>query len=303
METMFEQVRSNKRKSYLLMAFFILVIGLMGAVFGLLWENIYAGLILSMLISIPYAAFSYYTGDWMILAMTGSRAVTKREYPYLYHTIEGLAIAAGVPAPKAYVIDDSALNAFATGRDPEHASITVTTGLLKAMNRQELEGVIAHEMSHVRNYDIRFMMLTTVMVGLVTLLSDFILRGVWYGGRGRRSEGGRGSGGQLQIILLVFGIFFALIAPIIGQLIRLAISRQREYLADANAAVLTRYPPGLASALKKIAKDPDPLVDNANKATAHLFISTPFREYRGFVESFFSTHPPVEDRIKRLEEM
>jgi heat shock protein HtpX len=234
--------------------------------------------------------------------MTGARPVTKGEYPYLYNTIEGLALSAGVPTPKAYVIDDSALNAFATGRDPKHASITVTTGLLKVMNRQELEGVIAHEMSHVKNYDIRFMMLTTVLVGLVTLLSDFILRSMWYGrGGGRRDEGGRG--GQAQILLLLVGFLFALLAPFIGQLIRLAISRQREYLADANAAVLTRYPPGLASALEKIRKDPDPLVDNANKATAHLFISTPFRDETGFVVNLFSTHPPIAERIKRLREM
>jgi heat shock protein HtpX len=170
------------------------------------------------------------------------------------------------------------------------------------MNRQELEGVIAHEMSHVKNYDIRFMMLTTVLVGLVTLLSDFILRSMWYGrGGGRRDEGGRG--GQAQILLLLVGFLFALLAPFIGQLIRLAISRQREYLADANAAVLTRYPPGLASALEKIRKDPDPLVDNANKATAHLFISTPFRDETGFVVNLFSTHPPIAERIKRLREM
>jgi heat shock protein HtpX len=303
METMFEQVRSNKRKSYLMMAFFIVVIGVLGAVFGIVWGHVYIGMIFSMLISIPYAAFSYYSGDWMILAMTGSKPVTKKENPYLVNTLEGLAIAAGVPTPAAYIIDDSALNAFATGRDPQHASITVTSGLLKVMNRQELEGVIAHEMSHVRNYDIRFMMLTTVMVGLVTLLSDFIFRSVWYGGRGQRGDGGRGGGGQLQAILLVLGLFFAIIAPIVGQLMKLAISRQREYLADANAAVLTRYPPGLISALEKIAKDPDPLVDNANKATAHLFISTPFREHMGFIESFFSTHPPIEDRIKRLKQM
>jgi heat shock protein HtpX len=302
MQTMFEQVRGNKNRSILLMFFFIVVVGLLGAFVGIIWGNTYIGLSFSVIISIIYSVLSYYSGDQLILKMTGARPVTKGEYPYLYNTIEGLALSAGVPTPKAYVIDDSALNAFATGRDPKHASITVTTGLLKVMNRQELEGVIAHEMSHVKNYDIRFMMLTTVLVGLVTLLSDFILRSMWYGrGGGRRDEGGRG--GQAQILLLLVGFLFALLAPFIGQLIRLAISRQREYLADANAAVLTRYPPGLASALEKIRKDPDPLVDNANKATAHLFISTPFRDETGFVVNLFSTHPPIAERIKRLREM
>lgn len=301
METMFEQVRANKNKSYLLVVFFILVVGVLGAVLGLVWGNTYFGLIVAMLISFFYTLFSYYNGDQLILTMTGARPVTKQEFPYLYNTLEGLAIAAGVPTPKAYVIEDSALNAFATGRDPQHASVTVTTGLLKVMNRQELEGVIAHEMSHVKNYDIRFMMLTTVLVGLVTLLSDFIFRSVWYGRRGGGSR--ERGGGQLQIILFFIAIIFAIIAPFIGQLIKLAISRQREYLADANAVVLTRYPPGLVGALEKIRKDPDPLVDRANKATAHLFISTPFREDKGIIVGFFSTHPPIEERIKRLKEM
>jgi len=300
METMFEQVRSNKNRSYLLISFFIVVIGILGAVIGLVWDNVYIGLFAATGFSVVYSIFCYYSGDSMILMMTGARPVTKKEFPYLYNTLEGLAIAAGTKVPKAYVIDDSALNAFATGRDPEHASITVTTGLLKVMNRQELEGVVAHEMSHIKNFDIRFMMLTTVLVGLVTLLSDFILRSMWYG-RGNRDRD-RG-GGQLQLILLVIGLLFAILAPLVGQLIKLAISRQREYLADANGVVLTRYPPGLADALEKIRKDPDPLVDNANKATAHLFISTPFREDKSFITGLFSTHPPLEDRIKRLRVM
>ncbi len=300
METMFEQVRANKINSYLLAGFFIVIIGVLGAVIGLIWGDPSIGLLFSLVFSLLYSIVSYYTGDQLILRMSGARPVTKQEFPYLYNTIEGLAIAAGVPTPQAYVIDDSALNAFATGRNPEHASITVTTGLLKVMDRQELEGVIAHEMSHVRNYDIRFMMLTTVLVGLVTLLSDFIFRSMWHSRGGRRSEG---RGGSAYLLILLVGLLFAILAPLIGQLIRLAISRQREYLADANAAILTRYPPGLASALDKIKKDPDPLVDMANKATAHLFISTPFREKKDFVTNLFSTHPPIDERIKRLREM
>lgn len=298
--TLFEQVRDNKHKSYLLMGFFIIVLGVLGALIGLLWGNTYVGVGFAVVISLLYALFSYYGGDQLILTMTGARPATKQEFPYLVNTVEGLAIAAGVPAPKPYVIDDSALNAFSTGRDPKHASITVTTGLLKTMDRQELEGVVAHEMSHIQNYDIRMMMLAAVLVGLVTLLSDFIFRSVWYGNRGR--DRGRG-GGQLQIILFFLALVFAFVAPFVGQLIRLAVSRQREYLADASAVVLTRYPQGLIGALEKIRKDPDPLVDNANKATAHLFISTPFRDDTGIIARFFSTHPPIGDRIKRLREM
>jgi len=300
MRTMFEQARANKTRSYLLIGFFIVVLGLLGAVLGLVWGNTYVGLSIAVVISLVYSIFSYYTGDSLILTMTGARPVTKKEFPYLYHTLEGLSLAAGIPTPKAYVIDDSALNAFATGRDPQHASVTVTTGLLNKMDRQELEGVIAHEMSHIQNYDIRFMMLTAVLVGLVTLLSDFIMRSMWYSRGSRRESRG---GGQLQIILLVVGVLFAILAPLIGQLIKLALSRQREYLADTSAVILTRYPPGLIGALEKIKKDPDPLVDNANHATAHLFISTPFREDKSFITSFFSTHPPIDDRIKRLREI
>lgn len=275
------------------------MLALLGTVLGLIWNNIYLGLVVALIISIFYLVFAYYSGGDMILKMSGARSVTKKEQPHLYHTLEGLAIAAGIPVPKAYVIEDSALNAFATGRDPDHASVTVTTGLLKVMNRQELEGVIAHELSHIKNYDIRFMMLATVLVGLTTLLSDFILRSMWYGGGRRRSE----KGGGAQLAIIVIGLLFAILAPLVGQLIKLAISRQREFLADANAAVLTRYPPALASALEKIKKDPDPLVDKANKATAHLFISTPFRNSKGFVTNLFSTHPPIDERVERLRAM
>ena len=300
MRIMFDEVRSNKIRSVILISFFIIIIGFLGAVFGLYVGNLTFGVFIAVSISIFYSLIGFFSGDRMILGMSGAREVTKKEYPYLFHTIEGLSIAAGIPKPKAYVIEDSAINAFATGRDPKHASITVTTGLLKVMNRQELEGVVAHEMSHIKNYDIRFMMLTAVLVGIVTLLSDFLLRMFLWGGKG----GKKGSkGGNVTIFLIALGLLLAILSPIIGELIKLAISRKREFLADANGAVFTRYPPGLASALKKIAKDPDPLVDQANKATAHLFISTPFRKRTSVVAHLFSTHPPIEERIKRLESM
>ncbi len=299
MRIAFDEIRANKLKSWLLVVFFAVIIGGLGAAFGLFYGSMYLGLSVALIVAVVYSLIVYKSGDSMILGMSGAMPVTKKELPYLYHTIEGLAIAAGIPTPKAYVIEDSALNAFATGRDPKHASITVTSGLLKAMNRQELEGVIAHEMSHIRNFDIRFMMLTVVLVGVVTLLSQFLLRSFLWGGHGR----GRKSGGQLTAIFIIAGLVLAILAPIIGELIKLSVSRKREFMADASGSVLTRYPPGLAGALKKIAKDPDPLVDKANQATAHLFISTPFRKSKGFLTGLFMTHPPIEERIKRLEEM
>lgn len=295
----YDQVRSNKRKSWLLFFFFIILISALGVAFGYYLGSPIFGTGIAMTIAIVYGLIAYYSGDKMILKMSGARPVTKKEFPYLYHTVEGLALAAGTPTPQCYVIDDTALNAFATGRDPKHASITVTTGLLKAMNRQELEGVIAHEMSHIKNFDIRMMMLAAVMVGVVTLISDFMFRSFLWGGHGKRDR----DHGQIGIILIVVAVILAILAPIVAQLIKLAISRKREFLADANGAMLTRYPPGLASALEKIKKDPDPLVDKANKATAHLFISTPFRKAKGGIARAFSTHPDIDKRIKRLKAM
>jgi heat shock protein HtpX len=299
MRIAFNEVSNNKLKSYFLIIFFIIIIGLIGATIGIIYNNTYFGLIIALLFSIVYSIICYYSGDSMILSMSGATEATKKDYPLLINTIEGLVISGGLKStPKAYIINDSALNAFATGRDPEHASITVTTGLLNTMNRQELEGVIAHEMSHIKNYDIRFMMLTAILVGIVTLMSDFLLRSFLWGGKNKETKGGR-----LGLIMILVGLAFAILAPIFSEMIKLAISRKREYMADAEAVVLTRYPQGLANALKKIQKDPDPLVDTANKATAHLFISKPFRNEGSFLANLFSTHPPIEERIKRLEQM
>ena len=212
MRITFNEVRNNKIKSWILVFFFIILIGLLGAAFGLYIGSVYFGIVMAVIIGIIYSLIGVFSGDSMILSMSGARQVTKQEYPYLWHTLEGLAISAGIPTPKAYVIDDSALNAFATGRDPQHASITVTTGLLKVMNRQELEGVIGHEMSHIKNYDIRFMMLTAVLVGIVTLLSDFMLRSFLWGGKSRDRD--RGNAGAILILL---GLVLAVLAPIIGR--------------------------------------------------------------------------------------
>ena len=298
--TIYQEISGNQRKSILLISCFFALALFLGYLIGFRYGNQYFGLILALVFGTLYFLISYYGGASAILTMTRAKEATKPQYTHLINTVEGLAIAAGLPPPKVYIIDDSALNAFATGRDPQHASITVTTGLLQKMNKLELEGVLAHEMSHIKNYDIRVMMLTAVMVGLTVLLSDFLLRSFLWGGKGERREHN-----QLSVILIIVGIALAVLSPIIGEMIKLAISRKREFLADASGALLTRYPKGLADALRKIKGDPDPLVDTANKATAHLFISRPFRPERknNVMQNLFSTHPPLEERITILEGM
>jgi heat shock protein HtpX len=260
-----------------------------------------AGLAFAVIIAVVLTIGSYYSSDKIVLAMSRARPVEKAEFPYLYNVVEGLAIAAGVPAPKCYVIDDTAPNAFATGRNPQNSVIVVTTGLLEKMNRVELEGVIAHEMSHIKNYDTLLQTLTVVMVGVVALLSDWMRRSFWWGG-GRRRGSDRGRGGGAAGLVVILGLILAMLSPLIAQLIRFAISRRREFLADASGAMLTRYPAGLASALKKIAEDKEPL-EAANKATAHLYIVNPLKDIGGAVNRLFSTHPPVEERIAALEKM
>jgi heat shock protein HtpX len=291
----FDEVRRNKFRSYLLIFFFIILIATLGTIIGYFYGNLYFGLGLAILFAIIYTIIVFFSGDKMILGLSSAKPVTKKEYPHLYHTVEGLALAANIPTPKSYVIEDKAMNAFATGRDPKNSAIVVTTGLLENMNRQELEGVIAHEMSHIKNYDIRTMMLAVVLVGIIALLSHFLLRSFLWGG-GNRSR----DRGQLQIILVVVGLVLAILTPLIAQLVKLAISRRREYMADASGAILTRYPPGLASALKKIENDSHQL-KSASGATAHLYISNPIK--KSSFSSLFSTHPPINERIKRLESM
>jgi len=216
----------------------------------------------------------------------------KEPFLQLHRLVENLSITAGIPKPKIFLIDDSAPNAFATGRDPKHAAIAVTSGLLEKLNKNELEGVLAHELSHIGNYDIRLMTIVVVLYGIIALVSDFFLRSLWFRGRDRDSQG--------QAIFMLIGIVLAILAPIAALLIQLAISRKREYLADASGALLTRYPEGLASALEKISRDHEPL-EVANRATAHLYITNPFKGQS--ITTLFSTHPPAEDRIKKLEEM
>ncbi len=243
---------------------------------------------------------SYYWGDQMVLAMSGARPADRRTDFDFFTVAENLAIAAGIPKPKLYVIDDTAMNAFATGRDPEHAVVCATSGILARLDRRELEGVIAHEMSHIKNFDIRLMAVVAVLVGTIVFLADFFMRTLWWGG-GRRRDDRDGNLGQ---IMMLVGIILAILSPIFATMIQLAVSRNREYLADASGALLTRYPAGLASALQKLAKDQE-VLEAATNATAHLYITNPFKgkNYGAWFAGLFDTHPPIEERIKRLRAM
>jgi heat shock protein HtpX len=256
------------------------------------------------LLIIPFlivAVVSYYSSSRVALAISQAREVTKEGEPELFRTVENLCIGAGLPMPKVYVIEDGSPNAFATGRDPDHAAVAVTRGLLQKLDKLELEAVLAHELSHIGNYDIRVMTIVVVLVGLSALMADFALRLTFWGAGRRSSNRGRGGGAA---VLIVYAIALAaiILTPIAAQLIRFAVSRQREFLADASGALLCRNPDALARALEKISADPDPL-EVANKATAHLYINSPLREHKSMLNSMFSTHPPIEERVRLLRAM
>ena len=307
----YDLINKNKRESWLLIFIFLIIISLLGFVFSQVYNNS-AILYFAVGFSIFSSLISYYFSDSITLALSKAQLVDRATNQQLYNIVENLCIAAGLPTPRIYIIDDTAPNAFATGRDPKHAVVCVTTGILQKLEKTELEGVIAHELSHIGNYDIRVMTLVVVLVGTITLLADWFMRASFFGGRRSNDR----EGGQLKTILMIVGIVLAILSPIIATLIKLAVSRQREYLADASGALLTRYPEGLARALEKISSDKEPL-EAANKATAHLYIVNPFHEDRGpsdalgatsaegrsWFAKMFNTHPPVEDRIKRLREM
>lgn len=296
---MYDQIAANKRRTALLIVVFFALVLAIGYVFGRAFDIGYGGVLIAFVVAVAMTWGSYWYSDRIVLALSRARPVDRDVEPYLVNTIEGLSIAAGLPVPRAYVIDDPAPNAFATGRDPEHAAVAVTTGLMQKLDRLELEGVIAHELAHIKNRDTLIQTLAAVLAGTVVLASDWMLRSLWWrGGRRRDSEGA----GQLQALFALVGIALAILAPIFATLIQMAISRQREYLADANGALLTRYPAGLASALRKIAQDPNRL-SVANKATEPLYIYNPLKDYGGGLNALFNTHPPVEERIRRLEAM
>lgn len=296
---MYSQIDSNKRNTVFLIGIFLIVVIGIGWIFSQIYNNQMI-LIIAVAWATVQALVSYYYSDKITLAISSAKKVEHKDNPQLYHIVENLCITAGLPVPKIYIINDSAPNAFATGRDPKHAVICVTSGLLNKLNKTELQGVIAHELSHIGNYDIRLMTIVVVLVGFLALLSDWFLRWSWWGGR-RRDDNN-----QLGGILFLIAIILAILSPIVATLIQLAISRKREYLADASGALLTRYPDGLVSALEKIEKDQEPL-EAANKATAHLYISNPFKENEGrsvsWFANLFNTHPPIEDRIKKLRAM
>jgi heat shock protein HtpX len=304
----YEQIAANKRKTVLLIFGAIVLLGAVGYVLGLWYggsgSGIY-GLVGAVALAVVLSLGSFFGGDRLVLASTRAREVSQQEQPRLHNIVEGLSIAAGIPKPKVYLIPEQAPNAFATGRSPEHSSVAVTEGLLATMNRVELEGVIGHELSHVVDRDILVGTVVATLVGAVVLISEFFMRSWWWGGvRGRR--GGDRSGGGVEAIIFAVGLVLLVLAPIIGQIVRLAVSRQREFLADAQGALLTRYPPGLASALRKIGAASGIPMRSANNATAHLWLNQPSRiqgEGMGPLEKLFSTHPPIEERIRRLEEM
>lgn len=291
-KTLYELISENKRKTFLFLIIFSIILFLIGFVIAYLFEWGMTGIILIAVILIIYNIITYYNSDKIALMSVGAKPAKEDEFQVLHNVVEEVSIAAGIPKPKVYVMYENQPNAFATGRNPQNASICVTTGLLQMMNRSELQGVVAHEMSHIKNYDILLMTVIGIVVGLIVLLRDILLRGMWFGA-GRRDRDRSNS----SAILMIIGLILAIISPILVALIRAAISRQREYLADADGAYVIRNPYGLASALEKIGGYSKPM-KVASDATAHLFISSPF-----IGQKYFSTHPPIEDRIKRLKSL
>jgi heat shock protein HtpX len=296
----YRQISANIWKSYLIIALFVLFAGTVGYIIAKATGYGPTAGIAIFIFSIVYSFVSYFYSDKMVLATSGAREVKKKDNPQLFHIIENLTIGDGLPMPKVYMINDPSPNAFATGRDPKHAAVAVTTGILDRLNKSELEGVLAHELSHVKNFDTRLLAITAVLVGFISLITNMFMNNLFWGGFGRDDD--RDSRGQ--IIFLVIGLILAILAPIIATLIQLAVSRKREFLADASGALLTRYPEGLARALEKISSDPRPM-QNASTATAHLFITNPLKGkgFSGAISGLFSTHPPIEERIKILRSM
>ncbi|MCH8244463.1 M48 family metalloprotease [Patescibacteria group bacterium] len=296
----YAHTEANIRKTWIYLAgFFILVILFGWVVSYILGSQII--LIIAVVLSVVMSFGSYWYSHKIVLAMSKAKAIEKKDMPELYRIVENLAITAGLPKPGIYVIKDPSPNAFATGRNPKHASIAVTTGWLERLEKNELEGVIAHELSHIGNYDIRVMTIVVVLVGLSALMADFALRLTFYGAGRRSSNRGRG-GGAAVLIIYAIALIAIILTPIAAQLIRFAVSRQREFLADASGALLCRNPDALARALEKISADPDPL-EVANKATAHLYINNPLREHKSLLNGMFATHPPIEERVRLLRAM
>ncbi len=292
----YSAISSNRWKTWFIMAFFVALITALVFVFSKTFGFSLSLVGIFFVISGITSIGSYYYSDKLVLATSGARAAKKEEFPEFYRIVENLSIGSGLPMPRIYVIDDPSPNAFATGRDPKHAVVCATTGILEMLTEAELEGVIAHELSHIKNYDIRLAGVVAILVGFIAILADFFMRSLWF-----KDDSDSGKAGA---IFLLIGVALAIISPLIATLIQLAVSRKREYLADASGALLTRYPDGLASALEKISQNPRPL-KTANNATAHLYIINPFKGKgsSAWFSSLFNTHPPIEERIKILREM
>ena len=301
MKNLWVQADSNKNKSFLLVFFFILVVIGLGWFFSYIYNSPII-LIIAIVVALVQSITSYYAGDKIVLATSGAHEIVKKDNPMLWNIVDNLAITSGLPMPKVFIITEPVPNAFATGRDPKNASIAVTSGLLEQLDKNELQGVIAHELSHVGNFDIRLMTITAILVGVIAVVSDLFLRSRWLGFGRSRDE--NNNGGQ---ILALVGIVAAILAPIVAVIIQLAVSRKREFLADADGALLTRYPEGLASALEKISKFSAPIA-HASSATAHLYIANPLggeekSEDQPFFTKIFATHPPINERIMILRDM
>ena len=300
---MWEQIRANKRKSFVLVVTMALLLAVLGFVIG---EAVargagMLGLLIAGAVWLVMALVSYFQGGRILMAASAARRIQKQDYPQLFNVVEEMQIAAGLSKmPEVYIIEDMSPNAFATGRDPDHAAVAVTSGLLVKLNRDQLQGVIAHEISHITNRDVLFMTMLGVMLGAIVMVSEVFLRGLFYGSRGsRRGRSSSKGGGQAQVIFMIVAVVLAILAPILARLIYFAASRRREYLADANAAVLTRYPEGLASALEAISGDPRPLAA-ANRATAPMYISNPLQKGTRAAAGMFTTHPPIQERVRIL---
>ena len=308
-ETFHTQIARNKRNSTILivvfLVFFVAIGMLIGTVFG--HGNWRIGVLVAAIAGIVAAALtagSYFGGSSALLGISRAREIPREADPQLFNVVEELCLAGGIPMPKIYLIDDTAMNAFATGRDPEHSAVAITLGLRQKLTRDELQGVMAHELSHVRHYDILYAMLMAVMVGVLVMLCDVFLRSLWFGAgsRRRRSSRDQEGGNPLQLVLVIVAIVLAIIAPILARIIQMSLSRQREYLADAGSVELTRNPEGLAGALVKLSGDQE-VLEVANRATAPLYIVHPIKKFEARAKSVFSTHPPIEDRVKRLMEL
>ncbi len=300
----YDQISANKRNALIMAAAVVVVLGILGFAIGYAVVGAPEGGIGATGLALAFGSLSgvasYFAGDKLVLTVSGAKQVDDTSAPQLMNIVREMAIAANIPPPAVYVIEDTAPNAFATGRDPKHASIAVTTGLLQKLDREELQGVIGHELSHVRNFDIRFALIVGVMVGAIAILADFFLRFTFWGG-GRRSSNREGGGGA-QAIVFVIAIVLAILAPVISRLIQLAVNRQREYLADASAVELTRNPYGLERALAKISGDPE-VLEVANRGTQHMYFTNPIKKFEARASGLMSTHPPIVDRINRLRQL